>query len=329
MGLRNPARADECLGSLWGSILHQGSSYPATPLCIPLLVEAARDPAVRDRADVIFLIHCCATSIPSFSLSWEQRRDLRSGYGLASWNAVAAEHEHLRELLTDSDRAVAGAALTVLAWTGDASPGVLAAIRAAIESGDERDQCTGWLASVVLSRLPPGITPPRDLTSLGRVARFGTAVATLRFAGADAPPSAVDELCSVLTWYHVEEELGACEFLINEVPQYMAISALGEAPAHLRGHANTRLLALIARGGGAVGRSPLDAYLRLNLGEPPPAGTAIALSEETREALTRLLDPLACRQDDRRRGNRIFQLEWYGLPGTLDQLAAWLGTTAS
>jgi hypothetical protein len=335
MGLRDPdpATADEYLAMLWAYIVAQGSRYVITPLCIPLLVEAARDQAVQDRAGVVFLIKFCATGIPGSSLSWEQQRDLDdSDYGRASWNAVAAEHEHLRELLTDPDRVVAGAALAVLAWTGDASPGVLAAIRAAIESGDERDQCTGWLASVVLGQLPPSVAPPRDLASLGKAARFGAAVAALRFAGADAPPGAVDELCSVLAWPEPEElrkELKACEFLVSEEPESIAASALGEVPAHLRGHANTRLLALIVAQGRRFGDSPLRAYLRLNLGERPPAGTAITLSEETREALTRLLGPLASWQDDLRSGHGIQELEEYGLPGTVNQLAAWLAATAS
>ena len=328
-GLRDPASAAECLDELYGSITHQGTRYSATPLCIPLLVEAARDRTVRDRVGVLFLIQFCATGFFFDSLAWEHQRDLQVGpYERSSWNAVAAEREHLRELLTDSDRAVVGAALTVLAWMGDASPQVLAAIRAAIESGDDRDQCTGWLASVVLCQLPPGVTAPQNLTSLGTVARFGAAVAAIRFAGTDAPSSAVDELCSVFASIESGKELTACEFLMPDGPERAAASALAQVPAHLRGHANTQLLTAIGRGF-VLGTDPLRAYLRLNLGEHRPVSAAIGLPDETREALTRLLDPLASWQDAPTIDHRIYELEEYGLPGTLNQVAAWLGTSPS
>jgi hypothetical protein len=99
-------------------------------------------------------------------------------------------------------------------------------------------------------------------------------------------------------------------------------------PAHLRGHANTQLLIAIGRGF-VLGTDPLRAYLRLNLGEHRPAAAAIGPRDETREALTRLLDPLASWHGAPTIGHRIYELEEYGLPGTLNQLAAWLGTSAS
>jgi hypothetical protein len=46
-------------------------------------------------------------------------------------------------------------------------------------------------------------------------------------------------------------------------PAQVAASALAEAPAQLRSHANTRLLAAIARGY-VLGTETLSAYLRLN-----------------------------------------------------------------
>jgi hypothetical protein len=138
-----------------GSITHQGSRYDATPVSVPLLVEAALDRSVVDRAGVIFLIGFCATGYTGDWLDWRNQRRIQTGpYKRASWDAVVAEHGRLRELLADADRSVDAAALTVLAWTGDRSDRVLAA---AAESGDGRDQCTAWLSSVVLSQLPPGL----------------------------------------------------------------------------------------------------------------------------------------------------------------------------
>jgi hypothetical protein len=99
----------------------------------------------------------------------------------------------------DGDRAVAGAALTLLAWTGDADDRVLAAIRSALQSNDERDWCNGWLSSVVLGTLPPGLAAPTSLSGLGGAGRFGAAVASLRFAGRSAPPGAVADI-RALRW---------------------------------------------------------------------------------------------------------------------------------
>ena len=48
-GLRDRGTAEQCLSELYGSITHQGSRYSATPLCVPLLVDAALDRSVVDR----------------------------------------------------------------------------------------------------------------------------------------------------------------------------------------------------------------------------------------------------------------------------------------
>src|SRR5262249_31732040 len=154
--------------------------------------------SVVDRVRVVVLIRFCATGYSGDGdwLDWQSQRDLQVGcHERAAWDAVAAEHHRLRELLADSDRGGAGAALTLLACTGDSGAEVLTAIRGAVGSADERDQCTGWLASVVLGQLPPGVAAPVDLTQLSGGGRFGAAVAAIRFAGAAAPPEAVDELC--------------------------------------------------------------------------------------------------------------------------------------
>src|SRR5215471_2475683 len=112
-GLRDPATAVECLGNLYGSITHQGGRFSATAPSVPHLVEAARDRSVVDRVGVVFLIQFCATGYSGHSLDWQSQRDLQVGrHERAAWDAVAAEHHRLRELLADSDRGVAGAALT-------------------------------------------------------------------------------------------------------------------------------------------------------------------------------------------------------------------------
>lgn len=323
-GLRDPALAAECLGELYGSISHQGTRYSATAPCIPYLVEAARDRSVADRVSVVFLIQFCAMGYSGDSLDWQSQRDLQVGrHERAAWDAVVAGHEHLRELLDEPDRGLVGAALTLLAWTGDASAEVLTAIRTAVGSADERGQCAGWLASVVLGQLPPGLAAPVDLTQLSGAGRFGAAVAAIRFAGTAAPPEAVDELCTIFASIDAGKGLTACEFLMPEIPERVAAAALGDVPAHLRDHANAQLLAAINRGF-VLGYEPLRAYLRLNLGKPGGPGWRPADREKVRDALGALHDPLDSWGSAPTMDHRIYELEEYGLPGRRYEFAAWL-----
>jgi hypothetical protein len=151
---RRSGTATQCLSELYGSITHQVSRYSATPLYVPLLVDAALDQSVVNRAGVVFLIGFCAMGYSRDRLDWRNQRHVQTGpFERTSWDAVVAEHKRLRVLLADLDRSVA-AAMTVLAWTGDGSDRVLAAIAVGAGSGDGRDQCTAWLSSVVLGQLP-------------------------------------------------------------------------------------------------------------------------------------------------------------------------------
>jgi hypothetical protein len=328
-GLRDRGTAAQCLAELHGSITHQGSRYSATPLCVPLLVDAALDRSVAGRAGVVFLIGFCAMGYWGDWLDWRNQRRRQTGpCERASWDAVVAGHGRLRELLADPDRSVAAAALSVLAWTGDHGDRVLAAIAAAADSGDGRDQCTAWLSSVVLGQLPPGLVPPAGLAAAAGPGRFGAAVAALEFGGASAPAEAVDELCLVFGSIDAGQDLTACEFLMPQDPDRIAASALADVPAHLRVHTSTRLLTAIARGF-VLGRDPLRAYLRLNLGEHRPPVKAAFVPAQVRQALTSLLEPLGNWTDARTIGGRIYELEERGLPATLDQLTQWLTPAGS
>jgi hypothetical protein len=256
----------------------------------PVSGHCQHDPAVRDRVGVIFLLQFCATGNSEKCLDWHCQHDLQTRPDeQASWDAVVAGHDRLRGLLADPDRAVAGAALSLLAWTGDESNSMLAAIRSALDSDDDRDHCNGWLTSVVLGQLPSGVTAPASLTGPGAPGRFGAAVASLRFGGGSALPEAVDELCSVFASAEARKTIMTSEFMMAEEPEWVAALVLATVPAHLRDHASAQLLTAIAR-----------------------------------EALLELVDSLGSWGDAATVGHRIHELEQWGLPGTRDQLAAWL-----
>lgn len=327
-GLRDPATAAECLDELYGSIVHQGTRYSATPLCIPPLIEAALDQAVPDRVGVLFLVQFCATGYLGDHLDWRRQRSRqRDTDERAAWDAVAGSRDRLRELLADPDRAVAGAAMIVLAWTGDASTPMLHAIESAVASADGRDTCNGWLAAVVLGQLPSGLAAPVSLTGPAGPGRFGAAVASLRFADESARPAAVDELCAAFASIEADRALAGSEFFMCEDPARVAARALAGTPPHLRDHANARLQDAIARGW-VLGTDALDAYLRLNLVDDHAPATADALPAEVREALAGLLEPLKSWQDSPTIDHQIYELQNHGLPATRDRLAAWLAVAS-
>jgi hypothetical protein len=320
-GLRAPAHTAECLGGLYGYIAHQGSRYTATAAAIPYLIDAALDPATPDRAGIVYLIQHCAVGFTQDRLDWRYQRDRQAdGPERAAWDAVVAGHARLRALLDDPDHAAAAAALMALAWTGDASSPVLDAIRDSVRSPDSPRACDGWLAAVTLGQLPEGVAPPDALAAPGTVARYGQAAAALRFAGLSARPEAVDELCGALDG----TAFGApCAFLTPDYPEQVASWILATTPAHLRAHALTQLLPLIAQGW-RKGYHAMDAYLRLTLRDNPAPGSADALPSDARDALTALLEPLDAWQDRGASGRGVPELRQHGLPETQAALATWL-----
>jgi hypothetical protein len=321
-GLNDPFLASECLNELYGSITHQGTRYSATAPCVPFLVAAAADPGVIDRVGVLFLIQFCAIGYSGDQLDWRHQRDLQSDeWQQSSWRAVVAEHGRLADLLADSDRSVAAAALTVLAWTGADSDRLWAAIASDLGSDDERDVASAWLASTVLGRLPPSVVAPVDLPRQNGTARFGAAIAALRFGGESASRQAVDELSSLFATVESRRELTGCEFLAPEVPERFAAAALAGVPGHLLDYTSAKLLDAVRRGP-TLGVEALMAYLRLHLGEPKGDLEMSALNAGQHDALAALADALRGWEHNPTISNRIYELEEYGLPSTAPSLAA-------
>jgi hypothetical protein len=102
---------------------------------------------------------------------------------------------------------------------------------------------------------------------------------------------------------------------------------------------------------GIGGGYPLEAYLRLNVGNVPEGATAaVSLPASVRDALVALVRPLAHWRGPRAHGAgrgrlvqlagqemrdvlhpdvTILELERFGLPGNLGSLAAWIGIPLS
>ena len=143
------------------------------------------------------------------------------------------------------------------------------AIRLAVSSADGRDVCNGWLAAIIAGQAPDGVAAPPGPAAVDPMARFGQAAAALWFSGASAEPQAADEACAVLA---VPDALDLAESLMGHGAENVATWVLAGTPDHLRPHASSRMLPIIAAGH-IAGCEALRAYLTLSL---PGKRTALA-----------------------------------------------------
>ncbi|OLR92353.1 hypothetical protein BJP25_19870 [Actinokineospora bangkokensis] len=111
-GLRGPgwsAAADE----LWGSILHQGSVYPATLAAVPVLVRLAHDPGAPGRSAALQLLAGYAESI---------------AFGAAQNDLYLPEHVDVERFDVDARAVLARAAADLLPLLSDEDPRVRAGV---------------------------------------------------------------------------------------------------------------------------------------------------------------------------------------------------------
>ncbi|HET7490219.1 MAG TPA: hypothetical protein VFJ85_20005 [Acidimicrobiales bacterium] len=319
-GLRDPALVDASLDGLYWAITPQGDRCTATPPTVPLLVDAVLDSRAPYRFDILHLIRCAAIGTMGDQLDWRvQRAHQVLPEEVASWDAVVAEHSRLIPLLADGDRNVSRAALVVLAWTGCAEHAVLEQIGAGTENTDEVEQCTAWLAAVILGTLPSDLSAPRGPSGGGPLRRFGQSMAALRFRPDDASPACVDELCRAFESVEGGDELTRCDFLIGEEPSAVCKGALSRVPAHLRRYTAAKLLGAVSRGE-LLGTGPLRTYLRLVFGEPRRLRST-ALGPDAVASLQALVPPLASWRPP---PQEVSALRSYGLPPSARAFTAWL-----
>jgi hypothetical protein len=323
-GLRDPSQADDCLYELRLATTPGADRQVRAPLVVPHLVSAAIDPDVINRFDVPILIQQLAFGPTDGSLDWQELRNRQaSDVEIACREAVVADRQRLRALLTDLDRAVAAAALCLLGRTGDGSAQLVEALADAVQSSDDRDRSNGWLTSVVTGQLPPRTAVPGIEVYSSPLARLGAAAAGLRFDQPSAGKDAVDELGSMLNVVLGDEFYRSAEFLWADEPRGVAASALSYTPVRLRDEANKVLLANLNSIGRYLGQYALAAYLRLNLGRTHQVSSPGELTTTEVSALEALLGPMT-KWRNTEYSPDIIPLKEYGLPETAQELSAWL-----
>ncbi len=225
--LADPEQADLALSELCDDLVQQGTRCSATRAAVPLLVDAARDTKTVDRRGVLSLIRFAATGFLGDRIDWREQRDAQRDLDeRAAWNAVAEEAPALRSLLDDPDRSVAQAALSVLAWAGDADPYVLQWMRRWMSDvRDDHSMACAWLAAVILGVVPDGIPVPTRPEG-GELGRFATSLAALRLGDAEPEASCFAELERTTEDLDLMQRLKACELLAGEEPAAWAADAL-------------------------------------------------------------------------------------------------------
>lgn len=133
----DPARRQEALWQLSGSIYHQGTLYPATAYAIPFLLRLASEPSLPERAEVVDLLRVIAESSVCdpegirrawawrketfgdlYSSPCEELAELEIQSYRASRDALLAESESLHRLREDADPVVAETARRIAASLG-------------------------------------------------------------------------------------------------------------------------------------------------------------------------------------------------------------------
>ncbi|WP_243775720.1 HEAT repeat domain-containing protein [Actinomadura nitritigenes] len=211
--LRTPDQEErqEALHTLYASIYHQGSRYPASGPAVPFLLALAADPATPDRDDPLCLAAGMAIGSDEAHLpcgvdiaGWrrevarlrasdpaeeEHRLDAWVAEAeLAAYDAVRARLPLVRDLLADEDVPVRAAAAYTLGWFPEEAAASLSALRALLRT--EQDPAVAANALISTGLLDGRDLIPRlreHLDGAEPLTRWAAAIALLRLDVTDPP----------------------------------------------------------------------------------------------------------------------------------------------
>lgn len=201
----DPRERANALDALYGGVHHQGDVYNSTLACLPFLLALAGDPAVADRASVLYLLASIGESADAaIEHAWDGMPDphtviaahdgeddwweeLAVAYGLLAGDVLRERVPLLARLFDDPDPAVRAAAIGLLARRHPQPPAVLDPLiaRAAVEQDGAVRHALAGAFGELLGRSPesgrategllrlaaPGGDPGTVLTALAELAR--------------------------------------------------------------------------------------------------------------------------------------------------------------
>ncbi|MGV9213941.1 HEAT repeat domain-containing protein [Micromonospora sp. RB23] len=270
------------------------------------------------------------------SLSEADQGRLWAYVALATYDAVRAGVPVFRALLGHSDPDVRLVAAYLLAWFPEEADGSVPALARALDPAMDVAATPGEVATMLVSSGLLGAAPDvRWLTDARPLVRWAAAIGRTRVLGAAADPATVAELLGWASAASGEVPAEPVEgewvpFLGGDLGGYAALALRQLGPQHAA-RAFDALLDRLPTVSGDRSLTTLGAALPLAFPDGPPAAqTPVdALTPRQRqlaETLTRSTEPWLI--DGQNFGNIIELVSAYGLPGTREEMRAYLTRTS-
>ncbi|MEV1108151.1 hypothetical protein AB0I95_05820 [Micromonospora sp. NPDC049751] len=269
------------------------------------------------------------------SLSTTDQGRLWAYVALAAYDAVRVGVPLFRDLLGHSDPDVRLVAAYLLAWFPEEADGSVSALARALDAASGVAATPGEVATMLVSSGLLGTVPDaRWLTDARPLVRWAAAIGRTRVLGAAADPATVAELVGWASAASGEAPAAPAEgewvpFLGGDLGGYAALALRQLGPRHAD-HAFDALLERLPTVSGERSLTALGAALPLAFPDgPATAGTAAdALTPRQRrlaETLSRSAEPWLI--DGQNFGNVTELVCGYGLPGTREEMRAYLART--
>ena len=349
----------EALGELFGSIVHQGTRYPASAYAVPLLFDLLADPSVPDRAFVGQLLAMIAIggdeawlpeTLPIEDLRLEaiggedaMNRVLRSGWdGLSideqakvdalaeesAYDAVAAGLPLLRSLAaapTGADDGVALVAAYAIGWFPHVDPEASTrALEALAAAGDEPEAAVAVVAAGLLGAAGSERLARWALDDRRPVVRWAGAIASAKLHGPAAGERVAGEL---LHWAGGGSAPDVrMPYLDGDLAGYAALALRQLGPAHDTAAFNA-FLARLPQVQASPALTIAGEALRLACPHGPlHDGTSFSALDERQQRLAQVLAaaPGPWLWDGDQFGNFSMLLGEYGFPDSHDAMRGYV-----
>jgi hypothetical protein len=265
------------------------------------------------------------------SLSRADQGRLWAYVALATYDAVRAGVPVFRALLGHADPDVRLVAAYLLAWFPEEADDSVAALARAVDVAET----PGAVATMLVSSGLLGAAPDgRWLTDARPLVRWAAAIGRARVLGAAADPATVEEL---LRWASAPSEDDTTEpvegewvpFLNGDLGGYAALALRQLGPQHA-GRAFDALLVRLPTVDGDRSLTLLGVALRLAFPDGltaarPPVDTLTPRQRRLVEELSRSTEPWLI--DGEQFGNVSELIGGYGLPGSREEMSAYLART--